>query len=207
VLSACGTRDVPTIVVQGDSQSTGSRLSGGLAQAWPYRINGGHTFNVINLAVDGSGFNHNGLYKSIIDLGPTADSYRKSATDVRIFCWGGTNDIYSGDDAARTFAGFQKWLADRIAAGWSYDKIWILTPMPRTPGGTAPGGYEANRQAFIADLVADAALKGYHLVRIDQSMLIGQDRDQADMIYFDADATHLNVTGQGVVATIFDATP
>ena len=136
-----------------------------------------------------------------MDVGPEADAYRSETN--KLFCFGGTNDLARAHTPEATFKAFQTWLADRIAAGWRYDQIWILTPLPR--GGFDPGvteaSFETARQEFIKLLVADAAAKSYHLIRLDLDAAIGSPGAYANRTYY-SDRTHPNEAGEAVIAQI-----
>lgn len=154
------------------------------------------------MAVGATGFNLGGS-NSVINLGPLADTYLKG--DARLYCFAGLNDIViNGDSAATVFGYFSTWLAARIAAGWTYSQIWFLVPLPSNAGGS---GFEATRQSFISLVVADAASKGYHLVRLDQDAVIGMNGDQNNMTYYLPDGIHPTDAGDMIIATDAKNTP
>src|SRR6185369_16936918 len=140
---------------------------------------------------------------SVTSLGKTADGHLDGATRLMVFA--GTNDLKNSYTAQKTFAAYQAWLAARIAAGWSYDQIWVLTTLPRGQS-TQPADFEKQRQAYISLIVADGAAKGYHVVRLDTNKLIGVPGAYRNRTYYNSDRVHPTAAGHVVIANVVKAT-
>jgi lysophospholipase L1-like esterase len=178
-----------SIITQGDSIT--ARID-----SWPSRLGAAC---LVNIAVPGTGFTLGGG-DNVIARAVLADPHHATH---RLYIFAGTNDIAVGVKATEVFPKFEQWLAERIAAGWTYDQIYVLTMLPR--GGLFQNGettamFEIRRANYNAMLVNDAAAKGYHLVRLDLNANIGLAGAQNNTAYYQSDKVHLTIAGQNVIA-------
>lgn len=107
----------------------------------------------------------------------------------------GMNASLGNHSAATEYANFKTYIAARIAAGWTSNRIVVVTMLPRV------GFTDATRQAFNASLVGDDGGYGYRLARVDQNSTIGDAADAADTNYY-YDGTHPTVAGQAIIADV-----
>jgi lysophospholipase L1-like esterase len=177
------------VITQGDSIT--ARID-----SWPSRI---AAACLVNIAVPGTGFTLGGG-DSVISRAALADPHHATH---RLYVFAGTNDLAVGVKATDLFPKFQQWLGERIAAGWAYDQIYVLTTLPR--GGLFQNGetasmFEIRRANYNAMLVNDAAAKGYNIVRLDLNAQIGGPGAYNNSTYYQSDKVHLTIAGQNVIA-------
>lgn len=115
--------------------------------------------------------------------------------------WGGTNDIYFGASAATAYGNYRTYLENRKAAGW---KVIAATILPRSAGAT-PEAFEADRQAFNENLRNSWTEFADGLADVASDSRIGDEGDELDTAYYNADKVHLNDAGYAVAASIFEA--
>jgi hypothetical protein len=194
------------IIVLGDSMTGGGAKGAAKVsnrwQAWPYKL-GLPASKVRNLAVWGSGYT-NGEHNFMI-AGLEADKLR--ASDALLFVWGGYWDICKGRKTGEElFAAFEAWLAARVAAGWAYKQIVVLTIIdagdgcffgPRMP----VEDYDARRKAFNLRVASKGAELGFRVVRLDLDPRLGVRGASSKNIYF-KDKVHPRDLGQTVVAEL-----
>jgi lysophospholipase L1-like esterase len=117
------------------------------------------------------------------------------------FCWGGTNDLYFGATGAELIALAQTWLTARKSAGW---KVVSFTMTPRSNGPT-PATFEEHRQTFNTWLRANWATYAHAIVDLGADARIGDDGDETDLTYYNADRVHMSDAGYAVVAELVAA--
>lgn len=124
------------------------------------------------------------------------DPARRTDIPSWLVVFAGTNGMAIGlHSAATEYADFKTYIAARIVAGWSANRIVVATMLPR-------GGFtDATRQTFNASLVGDDGGYGYRLARLDQNASIGDAGDSADATYF-YDTVHPTIAGHSVIAGI-----
>ena len=125
--------------------------------------------------------------------------YDATATLNVNLIWAGTNDLAGGETGAAVWASLQSYCNARRAAGW--DKIIVLTALPRSAVGDN-AGHEALRQAFNTLVRTNYASIADGLADVAADSRIGDDGDELDTTYYDADRVHLNTAGHAVVAGI-----
>lgn len=113
--------------------------------------------------------------------------------------WAGTNDLAQGVSGATVYSRLETYCAARRAAGW--DKIVVLTALPRSNTGCDPD-HETLRQAFNSLVRANYASIADAIIDVAADGRIGDDGDELDTTYYDADKVHLNSTGQAVIAAL-----
>lgn len=191
-LSVPSTRKV--VCASGDSQTAYT----GAAGMWPSVI-------AADLGTAAQGFTtvaQGGVTLAFINeiaavwIDPVYDA--TAANNVNII-WSGTNDLAGGTSGADTYALLATYCNARRAAGW--DKLIVVTALPRSAAGDA-ANHETLRQAFNTLLRANWATIADGLADVAADGRIGDEGDELDTTYYQADRVHLNTAGQAVIAGI-----
>jgi hypothetical protein len=115
--------------------------------------------------------------------------------------WCGINDIVAGADAATTYSRLVTYCQGRQAAGY---QVVVSTLLPCTSASAIGVGYNAKRNTVNASIRANWATFADALADVAADTRIGDDADSDDLVYFNADKTHLNATGYAIVSGIVD---
>ncbi len=138
----------------------------------------------------------------LTDATAVVDPVRVSGINSWLIVFAGTNGMVASlgnHSAATEYADFKTYIAARISAGWSANKIIACTMLPRT------GFTDSIRQTFITSMVGDDGGYGYRLARLDQNANIGAAGDDTNLTYF-YDGTHPTAAGHAIIAsTIYGA--
>lgn len=115
-----------------------------------------------------------------------------------VVMWEISNDLYGGGVVADALTRYATWCQKARDEGY---KVIAATVLPRS-GGSPPVTFEADRQTANTSVRANWATYADALADIAADTRIGDPGDDLDTTYYNADATHLNATGYGVVAGI-----
>lgn len=179
-----------TVVCEGDSMTAGVGATAG--NDYPAQLDAllGAGYNVTNVGFSGHTLNN------MTSDAATTDSLRVAVYRRNIICaWGGTNDIYFGQDAASTYAEYVTYCNARRANGW---KVVAFTMLPRSSGGT-PGDFETSRQTFNTSVRADWTTFADALADVAANTTIGDAGDETNTTYY-GDLLHLTDAGYAIVA-------
>lgn len=185
------------VVFDGDSLTLGTGSSGGNTYPKQVADNYNASFYYWNLGVFGS------TTAALITRLATASycdnvAINNTSADVPcIFaCLIGTNDINGAIDAATIIANITSIHTARKAAGF---KTIVCTIFARSAFDATE---ELVRAAVNADILANGATYGSAVCDLAGDARL---QNPADTTYFDADGTHLNNAGYGVVASLVKA--
>lgn len=134
----------------------------------------------------------------ITDAPISVDPLRTSIVTSWLIVFAGTNGMngsLGNHSAATEYTNFKTYIAARISAGWSANKIVVVTMLPRT------GFTDATRQTFNASLVGDDGSYGYRLARVDQNANIGAAGADTNTTYF-YDGTHPTPAGHAIIGQV-----
>lgn len=116
-------------------------------------------------------------------------------TDKTAVIWGGSNDVASDRSSSAILTDLQAWISGRITAGFTRLVVFTIPPSVQF---TAPR--EAVRTTVNASIRANFGAWGADvLVDVAADPLLD---DYSDLTYYQADGTHFNATGAGVVAAL-----
>jgi lysophospholipase L1-like esterase len=184
------------IVCEGDSLTVGLNLAATSRSTYPFQLALLYTDNrmvaVYNDAVSAQTIDDMDAQTSV-----TATYDSRKGNQVLVV-WAGTNDIYFGATGAATYALLAAYCAARRAVGF---KVVVLTCLPRSNAGT-PAGFNTDRATLNTSIRANWATFADALADVAADSRIGDDGDELDTTYFDADKVHMNATGYGVIASI-----
>jgi lysophospholipase L1-like esterase len=187
------------IVCEGDSLTVGLNLAATSRSTYPFQLALLYTDNrmvaVYNDAVSAQTIDDMDAQTSV-----TATYDSRKGNQVLVV-WAGTNDIYFGNTAAGTYALLSAYCAARRAEGY---KVVVLTALPRSNAGT-PGDFNTTRATFNTSIRAGWATFADALADVAADSRIGDNGDELDTTYYDADKVHMNATGYGVIASIVKA--
>jgi lysophospholipase L1-like esterase len=183
----------PQIVFDGDSLTSGYGVADG--SAYPDQcmalLGGTSAYDYYNLAIPSELITEmTNNAPAFIDVGYTAS---KSKNIVVI--WGGSNDLIAGEAAATVYNNIASYCQARRAAGW---KVVVVTILPRNPNSD----FFARRASCNTSIRTNWATFADALADVAADPRIGDDGDQDDTTYYQADKTHTNATGAAVVAGI-----
>ena len=181
------------VYCDGDSLTAGSP-SANNGNSYPYQLlqSLGSSYRVINAGVSGTQLN-----TMEGDASTRVDGYKQATGNVCV-AWGGTNDLFFGTAVATVQTRYSTYCSSRQTAGW---RVVAVTMLPRSDAGT-PAGFETDRQTFNTWLRANYTTFADSLADIAADSRIGDDNDEQDTTYYNADLVHMNATGYGVVAGI-----
>lgn len=134
----------------------------------------------------------------ITDAPISVDPARRSDIPSWLIVFAGTNGMNASlgnHSAATEYANFKTYIAARIAAGWTANRIVVVTMLPRT------GFTDATRQTFNTSLAGDDGGYGYRLARVDQNTTIGDAGDDTNTTYY-YDGTHPTEAGHAIIASV-----
>lgn len=186
------------IVFEGDSLTSGTGSTGG--NTYPVQAAALLTGPRFGVTIATAGHT---LTNMIADLpGQIIPAITSGYPYVAVVVWGGTNDLYAGDEAATVMTRYSDLCTSIRAAG--ADKIIVGTVLPRSDVGVA-AGFETQRQSFNTTLRSTYSNFADALADVAANTTIGDAGDELNITYYNVDQVHMTNTGYGLVASIFAA--
>lgn len=201
------TPQIPSIVLasHGDSISRDLERSNYLFVVWTNIVSGvGIAPRFAQRGINGISFDYRWPSEPytatmIEDALLAVDNVQYSGATNWLVVFAGTNGIALGlHSAATEYANFKTYIAARIAAGWSADRIVAVTCLPRN------GINNTIRDAFNASMAGDDGGYGYRLARVDLNTDIGENGDNLDTTYY-YDGIHPTEAGHAIIASVIFA--
>lgn len=190
------------IVAHGDSQTWSTIATQVVVTVVASVLSGkGITADYRCVGIGGAGYGY--AYPSepqpqtlVQDAPAWVDRYLSGTLTNYLIAWGGTNDIHlNSSSGATTYAAFQTYIADRLAAGWPAANICVCTMLPRQ------NTKETQRGDYNTLLVAGASTYGYKLARFDQDATMGAAGSELNGTYY-ADQIHPTTAGNLILSNL-----
>lgn len=184
------------IVCEGDSLTVGLNLAATSWSTYPRQLALRYTDNRMVCI-----YNDGVSAQTVDDMdGQTSvdATYDARKGTMVLVIWAGTNDIYFGATGAATHTLLAAYCAARRAVGF---KVVVLTALSRSNAGT-PAGFNTDRGILNTAIRANWSTYADALADVAADSRIGDNGDELDTTYFDADKVHMNATGYGVIAGI-----
>ena len=194
----------PLVAINGDSIANGDQVPGW--QSWAFSMlaklsDVDPDVQLLNAAVNGAGIpkSKNSDYSDVVL--PWFST--KRAKNILIVA-AGSNDIAGGNNLQDMLDRYYGLLDSARATGW---KTVACTILPRSDATLALGkdGFEAERAAFNADIVAHWAAHADALADVAAIVGMGAPADSDNLKYYGADKIHPNVAGHALLEPVYRA--
>lgn len=151
------------------------------------------TYFKYNLGV--SGLTTQGMIDS---LELVQNAFKKNAKKRIIVFWGGSNDLNISTSVSDLQSNIESYCLVRKSEGY---KVIILNLLPRQ---SINANYETQRQTVNSWLAANYLRFSDGLADVAGNSNIGDEGDNENLTYYDADQVHPNNVGYGIVADIVE---
>ncbi len=194
----------PLVAILGDSIANGDQVQSW--QSWSFSMlsnlqNTNPEVQLLNAATNGSGIPKvkNSDYSDVV-----LPWYSAAREKSILLVAAGTNDLAGGNDLQDLLDRYYALMDSARATGW---KTVACTVLPRTDAGLALGqsGFDAERAAFNADIVAHWTSHANALADVAAVTGVGAAGDSDNTTYYSTDKIHLNAAGHALVEPTYRA--
>lgn len=185
------------VVCDGDSLTYGYEMPRQDTYPAQLQVLLGYQYKVRNLGMNGQTLNQ--MLASAPDRAD--DIFHLIWQKKYLVAWGGTNDMYFGDNAQVAYQDYINYCQARQAAGY---RVIAMTILPRTKHDT-PADFETQREEFNSLVREKWSSFANGLADVAADNRLGDAGDDADKTYYWGDFVHLNKRGYAIVAGIVKA--